>query len=177
MHKKTEAVRCRDVYGRLRDLELSDRGDFASPGSALEQHLAETASGALLIRKVVTQAAGRRDARCYDLLDHEVRAGTRLGQVFGDRYPPELARLVGYNLDVEEPFLLMHFYRGEPAAGQVAQFDEAQRRQFQIGLLQALHLAAAAGVVHGAVGLTSLRWDGSRVQLVDFEAAADTLEC
>lgn len=165
---EVEVVRCRDVSGRLRKLELIDQGEFATPGSALSQRLV-VGNDVPLVRKFVPRAAGDRNPRYYDLLDNEIRAGTRLGQFLGRRYPVQLARLVAYNVDVEEPFVLLNTYVGEPAAPD--RFDDRQRRQFQIGLLRALQAAGAAGVVHGALSLNALRWDGAQPQLVDFESA------
>jgi serine/threonine protein kinase len=44
-------------------------------------------------------------------------------------------------------------------------------REFAAGLLQALQHTAEAGVVHGAIGPSTVRWNGTSVQLVDFERA------
>jgi hypothetical protein len=164
-------VRCRNVRGVLLKVELTDRGEFVTPGSVLEQRLVMAQNQQVFVRKFVSQAAGERNPRLYDLLDNEIRAGTRLGQVFGDRYPPELARLAAYNMDAEEPFVLLHEYLGEPARGRAIRLDDAQRRLFQVSLWRALQLTAAAGVVHGAVDLKAVRWDGRQLQLVDFESA------
>lgn len=170
MAERTEAVLCRDVHGRLREIRLTDQGAFVTPGSALQQRLV-VAQDQRLVRKSVPRAAGARDPRLYELLDNEVRAGTRLGQVYSGSYPAELARLVAYNMDVEEPFVLLRAYPGLPAADQVKGLGDAERREFQIGLLRAVQLTAAAGVVHGAIGLTTVRWADNRLQLVDFESA------
>jgi hypothetical protein len=168
--ERTEVVLCRDVHGTLREIQLVDRGAFVTPGSALQQRLV-VANDQRLVRKFVSRTAGSRNPRLYDLLDNEVRAGARLGQVYADSYPADLPRLVAYNMDAEEPFVLLRSYPGLPAADQVKRFDDAERRQFQIGLLRALQLTAAAGVVHGAVDLTTVRWADGRLQLVDFESA------
>ncbi|MBP2335024.1 hypothetical protein JOF41_001202 [Saccharothrix coeruleofusca] len=165
-----EPERCRDVFGVLREVVVEDVGEFVTPGSVLEQRLVHV-DGALFVRKYVSRAAGARDPRRYDLLDREVRAGTRLGQVFKRLYPRELARLAAYNLDVEEPFALLHAYHGEPAIGPASRFAEDERRRFEQELFRALVLTAAAGVVHGAVGMEAVRWQEGRLQLVDFEHA------
>jgi hypothetical protein len=154
----------------LREIELTDRSEFVSPGSVLQQRLV-VAKNQLYVRKFVSRAAGSRNPHLYDLLDNEIRAGTRLAQVFPYTYPPQLAHLVAYNMDAEEPFVLLTAYSGEPAASPVSRFDDAQRRAFQIGLLRALQLTAAAGVVHGAVTMDAVRWDNGSLQLVDFESA------
>ncbi|MEU5261136.1 hypothetical protein [Amycolatopsis sp. NPDC021455] len=166
-----EVVTCRDVFGRRREIKLTDRSEFITPGAVLEQRMV-VANDLVLVRKFVSPAAGRRQPYRYDLLDNEIRAGTRIGQVFGPRnHPDELPRLVGYNMDDDEPFVLLRAYLGEPAAAAATRLDDGQRRNFQLGLLRALRCTAAAGVVHGAVGLSAVRWDGRRLQLVDFESA------
>ncbi|OXM46890.1 hypothetical protein [Amycolatopsis alba] len=170
MDRSEETVRCRDVSGRLREIRLSYGSDFVSPGSVLSQQLVK-ANEQLYVRKFVSKSDGGRHPRLYRLLDNEVRAGTRLAQVFADRYPAELARLVAYNMDTDEPFVLLRAYLGDPAAAAVKRFDDAERRQFQIGVLRALHLTGVAGVVHGAVSLDAVRWSEGQVQLVDFESA------
>jgi hypothetical protein len=165
-----DVVRCRYVTGLLAEVEVEDLNEFLTPASVLEQRLVKV-NGRVYVRKYVSRPAGERNPRLYDLLDNEIRAGTRLGQAFPDRYPDELTRLVAYNIDAEEPFVLLTEYIGAPAPGQVAKFGDAQRRQFEQGLLRALHLASTAGVVHGAVTMEALRWDSGQVQLVDFESA------
>jgi hypothetical protein len=136
----------------------------------LSQQLVK-ANEQLYVRKFVSRGDGARHPRLYRVLDNEVRAGTRLAQVFADRYPAELSRLVAYNMDTDEPFVLLRAYLGDPAATSVKHFDDAARRQFQIGLLRALHLTGVAGVVHGAVSIDAMRWSAGQVQLVDFESA------
>ncbi|ONI84543.1 hypothetical protein ALI22I_28735 [Saccharothrix sp. ALI-22-I] len=166
----TEVVRCRYVTGVLAEIEVEDLNEFVTPGAALEQRLVKV-NGRLYVRKYVSRAAGSRNPRLYDLLHNEIRAGTRLGQVFPERYPAELAQLVAYNVDAEEPFVLLREYVGAPASPQITRFDDTQRRRFESGLLRALQLTAQAGVVHGAVTVDSVRWDDGHVQLVDFESA------
>lgn len=165
----TITLRLRDLSGRPRAVEFTDHGPFGSPGSALQQRLLGT-GGNTFVLKSVPREEGSRNRYLFDLLDNEIRAGAHLGYVYSRQYPPELARLAGYNMDVEEPFALLHAYAGKPVP-EMSGLDDHRRRQLQAGLLRALQLTAAAGVVHGAVTLRSLWWAGSGVQLVDFESA------
>ncbi|MGM1057959.1 hypothetical protein [Saccharothrix sp. Mg75] len=165
-----ESVRCRDVFGVLHEVVVEDVNEFVTPASSLEQRLVRV-QDALFVRKFVSRAAGGRDPRRYDLLEAEVRAGARLGQVYVGHYPRELACLVAYNVDAEEPFALLRAYLDEPAIGASSRFGEPERRRFEQELFRALHLMAAAGVVHGAVALDTVRWHDGRLQLVDFEHA------
>lgn len=165
-------VRCRDVMGRLVEFTMDESDAVTASMARLDQRLVVTTAGRYLYKSVPLEA-GRRDSYLYTLLDNEVRAGCRLGQVFSGRYPFALSRLVAYNVDVEEPFALFDTYLGDPAGAHVDRFDDTRRWHFQVGLLQALRLIEAAGVVHGAVTLDAMRWDPRReqVQLVDFESA------
>jgi hypothetical protein len=166
----TIKLRLRDLSGRPRTVEFVDQGPVSSPGSALRQRLVSTGSNSFVL-KSVPRAEGSRNGRLFDLLDNEIRAGARLGYVYARNYPAELTRLAGYNMDVEEPFALLHAYAGKPVTEMTGGLDDQRRRQLQLGLLRALQLTAAAGVVHGAVALRSLWWGGTGVQLVDFESA------
>jgi hypothetical protein len=165
----TIELRLRDLSGRPRVVEFTDHGPCSSPGSALQQRLVSAGSNGF-VQKLVPREAGRRNGHLFDLLDNEIRAGARLGYVYHRQYPAELTRLAGYNMDVEEPFALFHAYAGKPVS-ELTGLDDHRRRQLQVGLLRALQLTAAAGVVHGAVTLRHLWWTGSGVQLVDFESA------
>lgn len=165
----TIELRLRDLSGRPRAVEFTDHGPSSSPGSALQQRLVSANTNSFVL-KSVPREAGRRNAHLFDLLDNEIRAGARLGYVYARQYPAELTRLAGYNMDVEEPFALFHAYAGKPVS-ELTGLDDHRRRQLQVGLLRALQLTAAAGVVHGAVTPRSLWWTGTGVQLVDFESA------
>lgn len=162
-------LQLRNQAGRLREVEFADHGPFDSPGSALRQRLVSAGDNSFVL-KSVPRAANGGNGHLFDLLDNEIRAGARLGHVYPGRYPAELARLAGYNVDVEEPFALLHAYAGKPVA-EMSGLDDHRRRQVQIGLLRALQATAAAGVVHGAVSLRSLWFSAAGVQLVDFESA------
>lgn len=165
-----ETVLFRDAFGTLHRVQLTDHGMFISPGSALSQRLVR-ANDVLLVHKSVPRLASQRNQHLYAMLDNEIRAGSRLVQVFHKDYPCELPFLVGYNMDVEEPFVLLRAYAGEAAPDAVRRLDDRQRRMLQIGMLRALYCTSLAGVVHAALTLRHLRWTGAHVQLVDFESA------
>ncbi len=170
-----EEVLCRDLSGALHRVRLADRGEFSSPGSMLHQRLVTGPHDALFLRKYVPIEAGRRNPGLYDLLDNEIRVTAHLTRMTGGR-AGEVPALLGYNVDVEEPFALLRPYIGQPAAEAVRILDQERMRHLQIGVLRALHLTGEAGVVHGALSLDTLRWNGSIAQLVDFESAQLTGE-
>ncbi|WP_328475428.1 hypothetical protein OHA21_19145 [Actinoplanes sp. NBC_00393] len=165
-----EEVVCRDLHGNLHRVRLATRDGFATPASMLVQQIVTGPNDVPFLRKYVPAEAGRRDPRLYDLLDNEIRMIAQLTRVLGGR-AGEVPVLAGYNVDVEEPFVLLRPYAGQPAADGLRLLDQDGKRRFQVGVLRALHLIGAAGVVHGALSLDVLRWNGSIVQLVDFEWA------
>ncbi|MGH3899824.1 MAG: hypothetical protein ACRDTA_16580 [Pseudonocardiaceae bacterium] len=167
-----EAVRYRDLGGVLRKIELEIGNELHLPGAALPARIVTDPANVSMIQKWVPEHVGERDACSYDLLDAEIRASTRLGQMYGGSgNPGRLAAAVGYNVDVAEPFVLLEPYCGVPLVFRRLELDEL--REFAISLLWTLQQTAAAGVVHGAVRLASLRWDSQArtLQLVDFERA------
>jgi hypothetical protein len=110
----------------------------------------------------------------YDLLDNEIRIGLHLVRRFqSGPYPAELSQLVGYDVDVDEPFALFVPYEGEETVKVAGRLTLDQQREFQIGLARALWLLAESGVVHGRLGPDTVRWEDSsgRVQIVDFYRA------
>lgn len=167
-----ETVRYRDLGGVLRKIELEIGNELHLPGAALPARIVTDPASVSMIQKWVPEHVGERDAGSYDLLDAEIRASTRLGQMYGGSgNPGHLPAAVGYNVDVAEPFVLLEPYRGVPLDFRRLELDEL--RELAISLLWTLQQTAAAGVVHGAVRLVSLRWDSHArtLQLVDFEHA------
>lgn len=165
-------TRYRDTVGVLRKIALTPGPDLESPSSGLEVR-SVSAGGRRLVQKWVPKGLGAANPACYDLLDAEIRALSRLTQAFPGRFPHELACLVGYNVDVAEPFLLLEEYRGRPAVGSTGQLTAEEQTAFQHSLVRALQMTEQATVVHHAVTLSTLRWDGGgrTVQLIDFERA------
>jgi hypothetical protein len=164
-------VSYRDVGGMLCHRAMTPvEEDVELPGSALAARHVRMSDGDTLLQKWVPEADGRFNSRLYDLLDAEIRASAALAQRYGGRrYPAELSALVGYNVDLTEPFVLLRPYRGKWMPSR--RFDPEKLRAVEVALLRALQHTAEAGVVHGNVGLHTLRWDGTTVQLVDFEHA------
>lgn len=165
-----ETLRYRDLGGVLRKIELEIGNELHLPGAVLPARIVTAPASVSLIQKWVPEHVGERDAGSYDLLDAEIRASTRLGQMYGGSGDcGHFPAAVGYNVDVTEPFVLLEPYRGVPLDFRRLELDELT--EFAISLLSTLQETAAAGVVHGAVRLASLRWDSQAraLQLVDFE--------
>jgi hypothetical protein len=112
--------------------------------------------------------------RGYRMIDSEILAGRRLARqaARGDgRYPPQLARLIGYDADSAEPFALFEPYRGEAADAVAGHLLRAGQHKFQLSLLTGLRWLAEAGLAHRSLGPGTVRWDGEQVQITDFSLA------
>ncbi|MFC6084862.1 serine/threonine-protein kinase [Sphaerisporangium aureirubrum] len=154
---------------------LGEREVPATPGSgmSLVEIEAESESGTtLLVQKAITREADAADAGLYRRLENEVRIGLLLHRRFGGpAYPVELARLVGYDVDCAEPFVLFERYRGAFAAEVAGRLLLNEQRRFQSSLLRGVRVLEQAGVVHRGITPHSVRWDGHGAQLADFELA------
>lgn len=167
-----ETMRYRDLGGVLRRTELEIGNELHLPSAALPARIVTDRASVSMIQKWVPEHVGERDTCSYDQLDAEIRASTRLGQMYGSSgNSRHLPAAIGYNVDVAEPFLLLEPYQGVPFSFRRLELDEL--REFAISLLRTLQQTADAGVVHGAVRLASLRWNSETrtLQLVDFENA------
>ncbi|QFZ19634.1 hypothetical protein [Saccharothrix syringae] len=166
-------VRCRTVDGTPHVLHLTVVGEAGTTGE-LPARLVSVDGGPPLLQKWVPRTPAGRPGPLGPL-DREIRAVHRFAEVFPpDAYPVELPRLRYYDVDGEDPFVLLDPYRGVPATEALPGLTARDRYRLQVGLLRALHLAGAAGMAHGRVGLDVLRWDAAAgtAQLVDFGHAA-----
>ena len=106
------------------------------------------------------------DSASRAALEDEVRAALTLIRRYGEeKYPPSLPRIVGYDTEAEEPFVLYERMAGQPLAGMVGQFNIKNRRLLSQGLISALRLLDGAGLVHRAVTPQNVLWDGKCVRL------------
>jgi serine/threonine protein kinase len=146
------------------------------PGSGMslaELEMESEAGTCVLVQKAITREAQAADSGLYRRLENEVRIGLLLHRRFGGpAYPVELTRLVGYDVDRAEPFVLFERYRGPFVADVAGRLLLDEQRLFQTSLLRGVRVLEQAGVVHRGITPHSVRWDGHRAQLADFELAA-----
>ncbi|RKT55395.1 hypothetical protein [Saccharothrix australiensis] len=162
----------RDYRYQARRVEVREADDAPVVRCELAVRSLVTAEGRHLVHKSVPREAGRVNPGLYLLLDREVRAGARLLRRFpADAYPAELSRMVGYDIDGEEPFVLVERYRGVPVADRAGQLLTEQQHAFAAGLFRALRLLEAAKLVHGGLTPDTVWWDDGRVQVGGFEHA------
>lgn len=163
------ALTGRGPTGRRTEWEVVIGERVTSPDPLLRTDRATLAEdGRTVLRRTLAMTDGDRLEPAERLLDNEIRALTRLANRYpAQHYPAGLPRLIGYDFDSAEPFALIDDYRGEAATTSVLHLVTEQRTALAAGLLRALADLAAVDLVHGAIGLASIRWDGEAAQLVD----------
>jgi hypothetical protein len=167
-----ETLRYRDFRYHLREVEVKEV-DLEQPlRTELEVRALVTADGERLVQKTVRRAAGLADPELYELLDREIRAGARLLRRFSEPgYPAELSRMVGYDIDREEPFVVLAQMPGSPVRSRSGQLLTGDQHAFEVGLFRALRLIEAAKLVHGGLSADSVWWGAGGVQVAFFEHA------
>ncbi|MGW1952520.1 hypothetical protein ACWCPI_07095 [Streptomyces sp. NPDC001920] len=104
------------------------------------------------------------------LLDTEAGTAVQLNQALGDsEYAALFPRLIGYELDTAEPFLLYDPPRGS-AVSRIHVMGAADQEVFTRDLMLALCLLEAQGLVPRGVSPATVLWDGARVQLWGLES-------
>ncbi|MFD8781167.1 hypothetical protein [Kitasatospora sp. NPDC059599] len=125
------------------------------------------------VRAAVSDGAGVTEA-VRDALDSEAATALRLHRTFGGT---EAARLfpvvIGYDLDVTEPFVLYEPPRGN-RADRLHSLAGTQLRTIERDLVDAAALLAELGLVHQGLTPSTVRWDGRSVQLWGLDAVAHT---
>lgn len=106
------------------------------------------------------------------LLAREARRGRGLYAAASKSYPRQLGRFIGDNPEAERPYTLFTCYGRTlseiiAAEGALPFPPEALRRAVA-DLLAALAFLHTDRLVHGRLGLDTLRWDGEALQLGDF---------
>jgi len=158
-----------DLDGRSSRWKLIDRTEIHLPGSRLRTCRVQTTDGATLVLRT-PYSAGDESSRM--LLDNEIRALARLTRAFPGWRPRPFPALVGYAMDTLEPWALFHDYLGVPAREATDRLLGSDQRDFMVNVFDALAHLSQVEVVHGRLGLDSVRLDGDRIQLVLFEDAA-----
>lgn len=123
-------------------------------------------SGPVAYKIAVDGEAGR------PRLERELEVARYLGTRGGEL----LSKCVGYNFD-DSPSSALVTFRGRPLANLAR--DESNwppghtvRRKIITDLLQGLELLRVSRIAHGGIGLGTLHWDGTTLQITDFGQAA-----
>jgi hypothetical protein len=179
---KVGGLKMKDPSGRLieRDVRFADQPDRRRVRHRSDAGLATAQGEPAVYRTNRAEAEGRTYTQRIVEGDHvlledcaplfnEIQIALHLAWSFGDAYPPELARIVGYNDWDPEPFILVE-ERGRPMRQLNPRLVERQE-DFEVSLMRTLSLLEAVRVVHRAITPDHVLWDGSGVQLVDFSQA------
>ncbi|MGW6912655.1 hypothetical protein ACWGB8_02350 [Kitasatospora sp. NPDC054939] len=125
------------------------------------------------VRAAASDESGATEA-ARDALDTEAATALRLHRTFGGTDAARLFPVViGYDLDVAEPFVLYRPPRGNPAE-RLHGLAGTQLRTVERDLVAAAALLAELGLVHQGVTPSTVRWDGRSVQLWGLDAVAHT---
>ncbi|MFS8095728.1 hypothetical protein LFM09_01190 [Lentzea alba] len=166
----------RDPAGRETSWLVRTLDALPEQDSALATERVKTHDGSTLVRKSLPPTTNPVDQALAEmLLDNEIRALTRLHARY-HRALPELPRIVGYDFDSADPFVLLEPPIGKSVDGGLRTLLIDERRRFMIGLFRALAQLDAVDLVHSSVGLSSLCWDGATTQLVNLEHAVNAGE-
>jgi hypothetical protein len=161
----------RDPAGREASWLVKVLDAVPEQDSVLAAERVKTHDGSTLVRKSLPPDTNPVDQALAEMLmDNEIRALTRLHTRYLKPLP-ELPRIVGYDFDSADPFLLLEPPVGKCVDGGLRTLLIDERRRFMIGLFRALAQLHAVDLVHGSVGLSSLCWDGATTQLVTLEHA------
>jgi serine/threonine protein kinase len=171
----SEKLRYRTVRGETVEVEaIPETADVQPclPPLQARQLRLEAPDGPRIVRQVRRHETAA-DETAYELIDNQVLAGLRLGRLAREReYPQVVSRLVGYDSDSAEPYVLLEPYRGRPIGESAGKLLTAERRSFQVSLLTALSWLVEARVVHRGLSPRTILWDGRSVQITDFSFAA-----
>lgn len=168
-----EDITFQDADGRISQWHIKYMEAPTTTGDGLTMCRIESDTGASAVRGWVGEQVAKADGPACEALEHEVRAGVRLLDRYPEQYPAELVRLIGYNLDVAEPFVLVSPVDGK-TIDELGQLRPDEREAFQISLLRGLVHLHDAGVVHGDIGPSTVYWNGRVAQLRDFGRARVT---
>lgn len=117
-------------------------------------------------------ASAQTDPRAYTLLEREVSAAVVLERRYGgEKFAELFTRIVGYDLDCAEPFVLYRRAAGAPLAECLPRLGAEEQQRIVGQLALAVRLLDDAGLVHRALAPDSVRWDGSHVRLAEPHAA------
>ncbi len=168
---KEEHISVHDAQGRTAEWHVRHAPSATMSETGLVSSRIMSNTGLVAVKQWVPEDLAQREAAAGDELEREVMAGVRLLDRYPvDRYPAELVRLIGYNLDDVEPFVIVSPVRGTPFE-ESGQLRPDAREAFELSLLRGLAYLAEAGVTHHNLTPSTVHWDGIDVQIRDFGKA------
>ncbi|MCC9741450.1 hypothetical protein [Streptomyces sp. MNU89] len=160
--------------------------EFLTPGGEAHRTIARLHTGLRipgrkpLAARTVTLGDGRRvlqyrlpfsgqsDNAAYGALERQVGAAVALERRYGsERFAEVFTRLVGFDLEAAEPYVLYRAPEGKPLAGRQGTLTVAEQQKLIAQLVLAVRLLEDAGLVHREITPDTVRWDGTHVRLAE----------
>ncbi|MGW7005231.1 protein kinase domain-containing protein [Streptomyces sp. NPDC054933] len=168
MIERVELITCggRSDESSVFEIEFEE-GEHTRSGFRERHGVLVHGGGEQVVQRLAYTDQARRE------LGRAVKTGSGLERRLGRAgYPPELSRVVGYQLDGRVPFLLST-RRGRPLAERAASLPLAAQELWPVvdGIIAVLARLAELRLVHRDITPGSLLWDGTAVQLGDFGLA------
>ncbi|MCC3653859.1 hypothetical protein LIX60_20830 [Streptomyces sp. S07_1.15] len=160
--------------------------EFLTPGGEAHRTMARLHAAVRipgrepLAARTVTLGDGRRvlqyrlpfseqgDNAAYGALERQVGAAVALERRYGsERFGEVFTRLVGFDLEAAEPYVLYRAPEGKPLAGRQGTLTVAEQQRLIAQLVLAVRLLEEAGLVHREITPDTVRWDGTHVRLAE----------
>ncbi|MFE4055540.1 hypothetical protein ACFXP3_04385 [Streptomyces sp. NPDC059096] len=112
--------------------------------------------------------SAQTDSAAYNALERQVSAGVAMERRYGsERYGEVFTRMVGFDLEAPEPFVLYRVPEGEPIARRQGTLTVDEQTKVITQLVLAVRLLEEVGLVHRAITPYTVRWDGTHVRLAE----------
>lgn len=116
--------------------------------------------------------SGQADPRAYALLEREVAAAIAVERRYGgEKFADLFTRIIGFDLDCAEPFVLYRASPGTPLAECLPRLGGEEQQKIVGQLAVAVRLLGEAGLVHRAIAPETVRWGGGHIRLSEPYAA------
>ncbi|HEY9373484.1 hypothetical protein [Streptomyces sp.] len=146
-----------------------DRAAPGRPGVLVRPVVLDAGRKALQYR---VPASAHGDPHAFARLEREVAAAVALERRYGgEKFAGIFTRVVGFDLDAAEPFVLYRMPGGEPLADRRGTLGGDQQHHVIEELALAVRLLEDVGLVHRALTPDTVRWDGRHVRLSEPYAA------
>ncbi|MFC8506909.1 hypothetical protein ACFU3J_03915 [Streptomyces sp. NPDC057411] len=143
-----------------------------APGRAglTMRHLTMSAGWPVVQYRLPRAAQG--DPRAYALLEREVAAAIAVERRYGgEKFAELFTRIIGFDLDCAEPFVLYRASPGTPLADCLPRLGGEEQVKIVGQLAVAVRLLGEAGLVHRAIAPETVRWGGGHIRLSEPYAA------
>ncbi|MEV7866508.1 hypothetical protein AB0P17_10460 [Streptomyces sp. NPDC088124] len=146
--------------------------DLRTPGAAPLLARPVTLGEGWRVLQYRLPVGAQSDPAAYSALERQVSAGVAMERRYGsERYGEVFTRMVGFDLEASEPFVLYRVPDGEPIARRQGMLTVEEQGKVIAQLVLAVRLLEEVGLVHRAITPYTVRWDGTHVRLAEPGAA------